>query len=265
MISFVLANSAHGALIVNRLDYNQSFNGELYGVGAQIFENGAYDTYEVEQVKNLLLVRRKYHGDGVVACDGGANIGIHTVEWAKLMRGWGSVVAVEAQERIFYALAGNIALANCYNARAVWAALDECEGILDIPQPDYTKPASFGSFELKQRLGGENIGQAINYEKPTLQVPATTIDALGFARIDLLKLDVEGMEIEALRGAAETIQRCRPILIVETIKTDREIVQTMLNSWGYRSFPMGMNTLAVHGSDQSASHVDIQKQQKVAA
>src|SRR5260370_16749261 len=39
-----------------------------------------------------------------------------TIEWAKRMTGWGSVLAIEAQERIYYALAGNIALNNCFNS-----------------------------------------------------------------------------------------------------------------------------------------------------
>jgi hypothetical protein len=58
------------------------------------------------------------------------------------MRGWGMVLAVEAQERVFYALAGNIALQNCFNARALWAALGDAPGELSIPEPDYTKQAS---------------------------------------------------------------------------------------------------------------------------
>ena len=48
------------------------------------------------------------HGDGVVAVDGGANIGVHTIEWATAMTGWGSVIAIEPQERIYYALAGTL-------------------------------------------------------------------------------------------------------------------------------------------------------------
>ena len=56
-----------GPMLVNRLDYNHSFNGAFYGVGAQLMENGAYDPRDVDMLKNLLLVRREHHGDGVVA------------------------------------------------------------------------------------------------------------------------------------------------------------------------------------------------------
>jgi FkbM family methyltransferase len=44
-----------------------------------------------------------------VAVDVGANVGAFTVLWGRHMMGWGSVHAFECQERIFYALAGNIA------------------------------------------------------------------------------------------------------------------------------------------------------------
>jgi hypothetical protein len=49
-------------------------------------------------------LRRQYFKDGVVVIDCGANIGAHTIEWGKRMTGWGSVLAIEAQERIYYAL-----------------------------------------------------------------------------------------------------------------------------------------------------------------
>ena len=54
----------------------------------------------------LPRMRRPHFGDGVVAVDRGADIGVHTLEWARSMTAWGSVIAIEAQECIFYALAG---------------------------------------------------------------------------------------------------------------------------------------------------------------
>lgn len=253
-VAWVLANSDHGPMIVNRLDYNQNHSG-LYGVGAQIMANGAYDPRDVECFKDLLKVRREYNGDGVVAIDCGANIGVHTVEWARLMRGWGSVLAIEAQERVFYALAGNLVLHNAYNARAMWAAVSDEPGWVEIPEPDYTKPASFGSFELKQRLGTEDIGQPIDYDKPTLKVQTLILDRLRLPRVDLIKIDVEGMEMEALAGAEATIGRCKPILHVEAIKVDRGGLRKRLERLGYRIYLTGMNFLAVHKDDQTNDHL----------
>jgi FkbM family methyltransferase len=260
MIAFVLASSDHGAMLVNRMDYNHVMSGDYYGVGAQIMETGCYDPRDVENLKNLLVCRRNHFGDGVVAIDGGANIGVHTLEWARLMREWGSVIAVEAQERVFYALAGNITLQNCFNARAIWAALADVPGELSIPEPDYTQQGSFGSFELKPRVGTEHIGQPIDYAKPTSTVQAITIDGLGLERLDLLKIDVEGMEAEALQGAAETIERCKPILFVETVKSDKEVITAALRNEGYRVLPSGMNILALHQSDKTLENIGVMKE-----
>ena len=42
--------------------------------------------------------------------------------------------AVEAQERIYYALAGNLVLQNCFNARAIWAAVGTEAGTISFPR-----------------------------------------------------------------------------------------------------------------------------------
>src|ERR1041385_5373381 len=122
-LAFVLAASNHGTMIVNRFDYRMSGPGAGIGVGHQVLEAAAYDPVEIELALQLIEERHRVHGDGVVAIDCGANIGVHAVEWATAMTGWGSVVAIEAQERIYYALAGNIAINNCFNAIAMNVAV----------------------------------------------------------------------------------------------------------------------------------------------
>lgn len=259
MISFCLASTQHGTMIVNRFDYNRSFNGEYYGVGAQLMETGRYDQSEVETLKQILALRRKYHGDGVLVLDGGANIGVHSVEFARLMDKWGGVISVEAQERVFYALAGNLTINNCLNARAVWAALDAKDGTISVPEPDYTKESSFGSFELRERWGVENIGQDIDYSKPSMMVRTLAIDSLDLPRLDLLKLDIEGMELEAMEGAKETIKRCKPVIYAEAVKVDKDKLRATLEAAGYKVYPHHMNFLAVHESDKTGDHFILEK------
>lgn len=131
-LAFVLASSHHGTMIVNRLDYRMSGPDRGIGVGYQLLEAATFHLVEVELALQLIEARERVHGDGVVAIDGGANIGVHTVEWATAMTGWGSVIAIEAQERIYYALAGNIAINNCFNAIAMHAAISSEQGIMLI-------------------------------------------------------------------------------------------------------------------------------------
>jgi FkbM family methyltransferase len=124
--------------------------------------------------------------------DCGANIGVHTVECAIEMTGWGSVLAIEAQERVYYALAGNIALNNCFNARALHAAVAAQDGTMRVPVPDYLSPASFGSLELRPQTN-EFIGQKIDYSPGAMQeIRCLKLDSLALPRVDLVKIDVEG-------------------------------------------------------------------------
>jgi len=257
-IAFVLASTDHGTMILNRFDYRMVNSNKGFGVGYQLLERSAFDSVEVETVLSLLPLRRKYFGDGIVAIDCGANIGVHTIEWAKKMSGWGSVIAIEAQERIYYALAGNIAINNCFNARAILAAASAQTGTMKIPWPNYLKPASFGSLELKKRSKNEFIGQAIDYdEKKAIGVRALTLDSLLLPRVDLIKIDVEGMELEVLEGAMRSIKKSLPLLIVESIKIDKTQLRKRLEALGYRTFKLGLNILAAHENDKTAAHIKL--------
>jgi FkbM family methyltransferase len=69
-------------------------------------------------------------------------------------------------------------------------------------------------------------------------VPLVTVDSLGLRGVTFMKIDVEGHELSALRGAELTIRRDRPRLLIE-IEERRQPVQTvtfLLKSWGYRGW-----------------------------
>jgi FkbM family methyltransferase len=256
-LAFVLASTNQGAMIVNRLDYRMVGPDSGFGVGFQLLEQGAFDPVEVELAVQLLETRRRYHGDGAVAIDCGANIGAHTIEWAIAMTGWGSVIAIEAQERIYYALAGNIALNNCFNAIAMHAAVSSEAGVMKIPSPNYLTASSFGSLELRQRDNNEFIGQAIDYsDAKMVAIQKLTLDALQLARVDLIKIDIEGMEMEALEGGCQLIEKCHPILLIEQIKAGREQLRAWLQERGYTVFDAGINLLAVHKTDATLNELN---------
>jgi len=255
-LAFVTAATDHGTFIVNRFDQMIVNGNEGFGVGLQLLENAHYDPDEVSLLLRVLDLRRQCYGDGVMAIDCGANVGVHTIEWAKHMTGWGAALAIEAQERIYYALAGNIAINNCFNARAVHAAVSDRAGTMKIPVPNYAAAASFGSLELKQRAGAEFIGQAIDYsESNMVEVPTVSLDSLNLNRIDLIKIDIEGMEMDALIGGAQCIGELRPMLLIETIKSDKNAIAAWLHNLGYTVLDVGINSFAIHGADKCLAHI----------
>ena len=102
-LAFVTAATDHGTFIVNRFDQMIVNGNEGYGVGLQLLENAHYDPNEVNLLLRALDLRRQCYGDGVVAIDCGANVGVHTIEWAKHMTTWGAVLAIEAQAHLLRA------------------------------------------------------------------------------------------------------------------------------------------------------------------
>lgn len=237
-IPFVLASCAHGSIILPRNDWRKlSDTHNEFGVGADILAHGEYDLPLISMTCGVLAHRRKQHGDGVVAIDCGANIGIYSIEWARLMEGWGEVMAFEPQERLYYALCGNFALNNLFNVRAWNAAIDRKSGSLDMPVVDYQIPGQFGGLKLK---GENNIGQPITAHR---KIASVSIDELHLSRVDFIKLDIEGMEIEALEGAAVTIALSQPFLLVEWVHTGKEPIEAFLKSVSYDWATIGMNML----------------------
>ena len=241
---FVLISTDHGSMIVNRNDYHMGDGGDGYGVGYQLMTKSSYDWSEVQLAKYLLRVQLHENGPGVVALDVGANIGVHTLEWSKYLGADGVVHSFEAQERLYYALCGNVALNNSLNVHCHHAAVGAESGSLTMREPDYTQPASFGSYELRQHATSEYIGQAIGEAHAQVKVPMLALDSLDLPRIDFVKIDVEGMEMEVLQGASGLLAQHRPLLLIEHIKTDAEALDAFLAALDYDYHLIGMNTLA---------------------
>lgn len=256
-IAFIIASTNHGTMLVNRHDYRLVENGG-YGVGHQLLNTSSFDQAEVSFALQLLSERRQLFGEKVIAIDCGANIGVHTIEWAKHMHEWGEVIAVEAQERIFYALAGNIAINNCFNAKAMWAAVGAKSGTIKVPAVNHFIPSSFGSLEIRKTDTTEFIGQNIDYAGDTsVETRMFAIDNLAIPRIDFIKIDIEGMEMEALIGAKNSIMRCKPQLMIEKIKSNEAELRDFLTKREYEIFPLGINILAIHKSDPTVNKVKI--------
>jgi FkbM family methyltransferase len=257
-IAFILAATDAGPMILNRFDVCAHEQG-YFGVGASLLATGRFDQQDIDGLSGVLQLRRQHHGDGVVALDIGANIGTHTLAWAKLMKGWGEVIAVEAQERVYYALAGNICINNLFNAEAICAVAGETTGLMEIPELDHEKPASFGSLELV-KCTEEEIGQT---PTKTRRVAMLKIDNIVREhRVDLIKLDIEGMELGALEGARRTIERCQPALFIEWVKCGEAPLRDFLAGYDYEIHMLGPNLLAVHIADPIRDHIVLHAGQK---
>ena len=143
---------------------------------------------------------------GMVVIDGGANLGIYTLLASALVGEEGVVLAFEPGETSYRSLQENIALNGARNVRAFKRALAEAGGTSRL----YHTRGGLVGYSLTT-----DEGPATVYE----DVQTTTIDeALAEARIDrvdLLKLDVEGSEELALRGAARLLDRARPTVLFE--------------------------------------------------
>ncbi len=252
--AFVMVSTDHGAMLVNRFDFNVAPNGGVYGVGHNLLETSSFDPPELNLIMQILVLQKALRGDGVVMVDGGANVGVHALTAGRLMQGWGSVISIEAQERVFYALAGNVAMNNLFNVKVRWNALAQTPGIIDIPVPDYLRPSSFGSLEMQYTAASENIGQPIDMQK-CQPVQSISIDSLELPRLDFMKLDVEGMEEQVILGASETLARCRPVLHIEQLKSDQQSLHNMVESFGYVMYDIGPNTLCIPAGDEILKHM----------
>lgn len=229
-LSYVLAATDHGLLILNRFDVVDVGGGGQIGVSAELLNTGRFDAQELRTGIDALHHRRRTRGDGVVVLDVGANVGVFSVPWSLACATWGHLLAIEPQEWTYYALAGNLALNNCYNAQPIRAAIGRAIGAIPIARIHPTTRLSYGSVSLVLDLS----------DMPTPprdhQVQLLTLDSLQLDRLDLLKVDVEGMTLDVLAGGGETIRRTRPVLLIETLHVDLWVLRRTLKTLGYSGF-----------------------------
>jgi len=141
----------------------------------------------------------------------GSNIGAHTVPMARLCAP-GPLYAFEPQQRVFQILCANLALNDVRNVLAFPDAVGAEPGHVLVPAMDYGAPGNFGGVSVLPE-GSDARG---------VKTRVVTLDSLGLPTCHLIKVDVEGFESEVLRGARDTIGRCRPLLYVENDRAARQ-------------------------------------------
>lgn len=181
-----LVTGRHGQLLYNRHDMFVGRSLNLYG--------------EYSEAEYHLLSLVVSPGDIVVEV--GANIGSLTVPLARKVGNTGGVYAFEPQRLAFQTLCANVALNSLINVWGYNVACGETAGSVRVPLINPSVEHNFGDVSVANQQQGEF----------TARIP---LDEFGIARCRLLKVDVEGMELQVLRGARKLIAVNQPAIYVE--------------------------------------------------
>lgn len=90
-----------------------------------------------------------------------------------------------------------------------------------MPALDYAAEGNFGGISLAWGVAGE-------------EVPIVALDSLALSAVDVVKVDVEGMEAEVLSGARALLARHRPVLYLENDRREKSpALIKLLDELGY--------------------------------
>ena len=208
-----------------------------------LLPNFRYEPDVDDVLRPLLFDRDAYF------LDCGANIGY----WSVVASGWlpyGSVTAVEITPWVMERLEANARLNGdrftCVNA-AVW----DRDGLILTLESDY-----------KRHAGATVVGRASGNKVVSYSIGTATLDSLtpqhapDVTRPLVIKLDVEGAEIPALRGARTTFKERRPLLIYEDHGQDsmHRVTEFVMREMGLRVFEASRGALVeIHSPAELSS------------
>jgi FkbM family methyltransferase len=197
-----------GPMVYNRND--------IY-VGGSLAKYGEFSVGEQEIFEQIVR-------PGFIVVEVGANLGGHTVVLSRLVGPQGEVHAFEPQRIVFQTLCANLALNQCTNVFATQAGVGASLGTILVPAIDPAVHFNYGGLSLRDSKFGETV-------------PLVTLDSVNLIGCHLLKVDVEGMEVEVLTGGRETIMTFRPLMYLENDRVDRsEELLTLVDRLGYRAY-----------------------------
>jgi FkbM family methyltransferase len=149
---------------------------------------------------------------GAVVVDIGANIGAHSLHFARLVGPDGRVLAFEPTQYAFAKLRRNIELNPGLASRILpsQSMLVATDGVA-VPAAIYSSWPLVASGDLHAVHRGEL--------RSTSGASAVTLDAAleaaGHERVDVIKLDVDGNEPEVVAGGKRILERSRPVIFME--------------------------------------------------
>jgi FkbM family methyltransferase len=161
--------------------------------------------FEEEHLKDLnhLLINLDFDVSNSTAIDIGSNIGNHAIEFAKYFK---KVICYEPNPRAYDLLATNTK--HLKNVEVFNWGIGSKEEFLQLQE----NINNIGGSSAKYQIDAKNI---VNIEIKPLD---NFLES--FKKVMLLKIDVEGMEIEVLKGAEKIITEFYPLICFEQHKTD---------------------------------------------
>jgi FkbM family methyltransferase len=158
--------------------------------------DGAYEPH-------VSAVISTYCQPGMSVIDIGANIGIHTVAFARLVGDSGRVLAIEPSSENCRLILASARQNGCDNVELVPLALDTKRGW------------AYFSHHVGSNGGLVPTSAPEYVEGGGWIVPTAALDEVTSDRVDFIKVDVEGAEGRAMGGALKTLERWRPIVVSE--------------------------------------------------
>lgn len=182
--------------------------------------------------------------------DIGANLGTFCVPLARKIPNL-KFHAFEPQRIINYQLSANIIINSLENVYTYELALSDKDVDIELTLPDYSKETNIGAFSIdKEVRKNEYECATVNTTDKIQLIP---LDFLTFSDVKLIKIDVEGHELEVLQGGIETIKASDyPPIIFEAwawkpwFQKKRKILFDYLEGHGYKIEQLGNNNLAWH-------------------
>ena len=169
-------------------------------------------------------------GPQSVVADVGANIGNHTVYFGRIM-GAAKVLSFEPQFHCHDTLCTNIALNGLEKTALAFNCLIGAE----------TGNGALAKFNARN-LGGTSFAADSDGDIPLFALD-DAIDPADLDGLDLIKIDVEGMQMEVLGGAEGILSERRPALWIELLARDAafDVASSYLERFGYKPTQIGLN------------------------
>jgi FkbM family methyltransferase len=154
--------------------------------GQRLLNKGIYEPEMVATLKRFLR-------PGDAFADVGANEGYFSVIASRIVGSEGRVLAVEPQNRLQPVLARNFEINECRNATVTAAAVSDAAGVAEL------------NLAPSMNTGASSLMQRTRYTPKRETVPTRTLQdivtASRIGKINLLKMDIEGWEYEAILGS----------------------------------------------------------------